>query len=88
MNHEECHHLLGSLSEYIDGTLEESLCTEIRKHVVECERCRIVIDTLNKTVTLYRVIDSQVTVPDNVHERLFKRLNLDDFIKNDQHDGM
>jgi predicted anti-sigma-YlaC factor YlaD len=81
MNHQECHNLLGSLSDYLDGTLEEALCMEIRKHASECERCRIVIDTLNKTVSLYRVIDSEVSLPEDVRERLFKRLNLNDYIK-------
>jgi anti-sigma factor RsiW len=78
MNHEECHHLLGSLSEYIDGTLEETLCQEIKKHMGQCERCRIVVDSLNKTIYLYQFLDAEQSVPDDVHQRLFKRLDLGD----------
>jgi predicted anti-sigma-YlaC factor YlaD len=81
MNHEECRLLLGSLSDYIDGDLEDTLCLEIEKHMAECERCRIVVDSLNKTVSLYHTADSQVTVPPDVRQRLFMRLNLEDYIK-------
>jgi anti-sigma factor (TIGR02949 family) len=81
MNHEECHILLGELSEYIDGELDDTLCKEIEKHMAECERCRIVIDSLNKTVSLYRTAGAQVTVPADVRQRLFIRLNLDDYMK-------
>ncbi len=79
--HEECRHLLGSLSEYIDGALEAELCAELEKHLAECENCRIVVDSLEKTVYLYQSTSSNVPVPDEVRERLFRRLNLDDFLE-------
>ena len=81
MSHEECRHLLGSLSEYLDGTLEETLCEEIKKHMGQCERCRIVIDSMNKTIYLYQKTDSAQSVPDDVRQRLFKRLDLDDYLQ-------
>jgi predicted anti-sigma-YlaC factor YlaD len=79
---EDCSHLLGSLSEYVDGSLGEMLCKEIERHVTECEDCRIVIDTLEKTVSLYHttVELEPPSVPDDVRERLYKRLDLDDFL--------
>jgi len=46
-----------------------------------CERCRIVVDSLNKTVYLYRATSATDTTPEEVRQRLFKRLDLDDFIK-------
>jgi hypothetical protein len=80
MDHENCRLLLSSLSEYIDGTLDETLCTEIDRHMSGCENCRIVIDSLRKTVTLYQTTSGQIPVPDGLRERLFHRLNLDDFM--------
>lgn len=80
MNHENCRHLLSSLSEYIDGTLDETLCAEIDRHMSGCENCQIVVDTLRKTVTLYQTTASQSSVPAGVRERLFHHLNLDDFL--------
>ena len=82
-DHKDCSHLLSSISEYIDGTLEDMLCEEIERHVSDCEDCRVVIDTLGKTVYLYHAsaeLDPP-RVPEDVKERLYKRLDLDDFLK-------
>lgn len=73
-----CHDLLRSLSDYVDGTLDDSICAEIEKHMNDCERCHIVIDTLRKTVELYRTLPTP-PLPDDVRERLLLRLNLDDY---------
>lgn len=80
MNHEQCRYLLNSLSEYIDGSLEDSLCKEIERHLAGCENCRVVVDTLRKTVSLYREDVSQNDTPEEIRHRLFKRLNLDDLL--------
>lgn len=79
MNHKECRHLLESLSEYVDGTLEEQLCEEIERHLSDCENCRVVVDTLHRTVMLYHQSASTTGAPEDVRQRLFQRLNLDDF---------
>jgi anti-sigma factor RsiW len=73
-----CHDLLRSLSDYVDGTLDDSICAEIERHMSDCERCHIVIDTLRKTVELYRTLPTP-PLPDDVRERLLLRLNLDDY---------
>ena len=49
-----CKEMLGSLSDYIDGDLEAQLCAEIEQHMAGCGNCRVVVDTLSKTVSLYR----------------------------------
>jgi anti-sigma factor (TIGR02949 family) len=81
MEHKKCQHLLGSLSEYIDGDLAEELCTEIERHLAECENCRVVVDSLNKTVYLYQTTSQQVDVPAGLRERLYRRLDMDDYIE-------
>jgi predicted anti-sigma-YlaC factor YlaD len=50
----DCSETLGILSEYIDGELAECLCAEIEHHMAECGNCRIMVDTLRKTVIRYR----------------------------------
>jgi len=80
MDHASCRNLLGSLSEYVDGELEETLCAEIERHLTDCENCRIVVDSLHKTVSLYQTVAEQTSVPDGVRERLFHRLDLDEFL--------
>ncbi len=78
---EQCQRLLGSLSDYIDGELQEELCAQIEGHLKECENCRIVVDTLRKTVDLYEQVAPPAALPAGVRERLFLRLELDDYLK-------
>ena len=81
MEHSEnCRDLLNSLSDYVDGSLQEEFCVEIERHMIGCEDCRIVIDTLRKTVDLYQTTSGPSTVPDDVRQRLFHRLDLDAFL--------
>jgi len=78
--HEECRQLLSSLSEYVDGDLGQELCDEIELHMEDCDNCRIVVDTLKKTVYLYQTTSDPPTVPEDVRQRLFHRLDLDEFL--------
>jgi predicted anti-sigma-YlaC factor YlaD len=80
MEHENCRHLLNSLSDYIDGVLEQQICDEIERHLAGCENCRVVIDSLRKTIYLYHATAEPPSVPDEVRQRLFLRLDLDEFI--------
>jgi hypothetical protein len=78
----KCRALLGSLSEYIDGSLGNELCEEIDRHIAECQNCHIVVDTLRKTISLYHDSASETgEVPGVVRERLFRTLNLNDYIR-------
>lgn len=82
MEHEHCYHLLGSLSEFVDGSLENELCAEIERHLAGCENCRVVVDTLQRTITLYHTTAQEpATIPEDVRQRLFLRLDLEDFIE-------
>ncbi|MBN8658452.1 MAG: zf-HC2 domain-containing protein [Anaerolineae bacterium] len=78
--HENCQALLGSLSEYIDGELPANLCEEIEKHLAGCENCRIVLNTTKRTIDLVQIPSPQEAVPQDVRDRLFKRLNLEDYM--------
>jgi hypothetical protein len=80
-SHETCKQMLSSLGEYVDGTLGEELCAEIEKHMQGCDRCQIVVNTLKKTVELYHDTTDEEQLPADVRQRLFVRLNLEDFIK-------
>lgn len=79
--HENCRQLLSSLGEYVDGTLSSELCAEIDRHMKDCQRCRIVINTMKKTVELYQETGEEIQLPEAVRERLFLRLNLEDYLK-------
>lgn len=78
--HGNCANLLGSLSEYIDGALSPELCRELEKHLAGCEDCRVVLNTTRRTIDLVQTPAGTNNLPDEVRERLFKRLNLDDYL--------
>jgi len=80
MSHETCKNLLSQLSDYIDGDLEESLCAEIERHMEDCPDCQAVVNTLEKTVELYRSTE-RTEVPPDVQSRLFKVLELEEIIR-------
>jgi anti-sigma factor (TIGR02949 family) len=75
-----CHGLLDSLSAYVDGELDSSLCTELEQHLAGCQNCRIVIDTLRQTIYLVQAADDAAAAPADVRDRLFRRLNLADYL--------
>ena len=80
-NHKECLRLLGSLSEYVDGELSKELCDLLEQHMDECENCRVVVDTLRKTVYLYHKTSESENLPSDMRRRLFKSLNLEDYVE-------
>jgi anti-sigma factor RsiW len=68
---------LGELSGYVDGELEAALCAELEAHLAECPDCRVMVDTLRKTIVLYRS-QSRADLPADVQARLYKVLELDE----------
>ena len=72
----DCRELLGGLSDYVDGTADDALCAEIERHLAGCDDCRVVVDTLGKTISLYRTLPEE-EVPDDVRDRLLHVLHLD-----------
>jgi anti-sigma factor RsiW len=81
-HHPTCKSLLGFLSEYVDGELSEELCQEIENHTAECQNCRVVVDTLRKTVSLYHESAAEsAEIPVVIRAKLFKTLNLEDYLK-------
>lgn len=77
----DCSKLLGEISDYVDGALREELCRKLEKHLAECGNCRVVVDTLEKTIYLVHASeDPSQPAPPDVRARLFKRLALDEFI--------
>jgi anti-sigma factor RsiW len=79
--HENCRQLLGTLSEYVDGELSEELCSVLEHHLEDCVDCRIVVDTLRKTVYLYHKTAQAEELPSDTRKRLFKTLNIEEFLE-------
>ncbi len=78
--HLNCDSLLGSLSQYIDGELNPELCQEIEKHLAGCGNCRVVFNTAKRTIDLVQTPAEKPDLPEEVRERLFKCLDLDNYL--------
>jgi predicted anti-sigma-YlaC factor YlaD len=67
---------LDQVSDYIDGDLEKALCAELEAHLAECSNCRVMVDTVRKTITLYQD-QAPAQLPSDVEVRLYRVLNLE-----------
>lgn len=76
-DHSACRELLDQISVYVDGELESALCNELEAHLADCPNCRVMVDTVRKTITLYHR-QATTQLPSGVEERLFRVLNLAD----------
>ncbi len=79
--HKNCHELLGSLSAYVDGELDDELCSALEQHLEDCQDCRIVVDTLRKTVYLYHTTTPIEDLPSDIRARLFKSLKIENYLE-------
>lgn len=78
--HKNCKELLWSLSAYIDGDLSPEFCRELEQHLAGCNDCRVVLNTTKRTIDLVHSPIEKPDLPEDVRERLFKRLNLDSYL--------
>lgn len=74
-DHSACRDLLDQISDYVDGELEAALCAELETHLAQCPNCRVMVDTVRRTITLYHA-QAATELPSDVEERLFRVLKL------------
>jgi anti-sigma factor RsiW len=75
-DHTTCEEILDHISDYVDGELEAALCTELEAHLAGCRNCRVMVDTVRKTITLYHA-QASIELPSGVEERLYRVLKLE-----------
>lgn len=71
-----CRDMLGDLSDYLDGQASDDICAEIERHMASCEDCRIVVNTFEKTILLYRDLP-QPELSEAARQRLYQALDLE-----------
>ena len=69
----KCAELLAVLNEYVDGTVDPGLCAEFEKHMAGCNPCRVVVDNIRQTITLYKE-GQAYELPVSFRERLHATL--------------
>jgi anti-sigma factor RsiW len=65
----DCEELLSGISDYVDGTASKELCAELQRHMEGCHNCRVVVDSIQKTIRLYKG-DEEVDLPEGFQARL------------------
>ena len=48
----DCTEYIQNLCSYVDGEAGDFICREIEEHLKDCPECRVMVDTLKKTVVL------------------------------------
>jgi len=71
----DCEDLVTYLSDYIDGNLNEDLTSLAQDHLATCENCRVVLDSTQQTILLYRERSRQEVITQSRKESLFKRIS-------------
>ena len=69
----KCEELVQDLSDYIDQNLDDELVAEAQEHLATCDNCRVVLDTTQQTIFLFRKQGKQ-TIPAGRRQRLFEQL--------------
>jgi anti-sigma factor RsiW len=68
-----CEELLQYLSDYIDRDLDEELTAAARAHLSTCQSCKVVLDTTQQTIALFREQGGR-TIPRVRRQRLYDEL--------------
>ncbi len=72
----KCKELLRMLNDYVDGDLDPGLCEEFEKHFAGCEACRVVVDTVRKTIEIYKgcvIVEMPLDFKRRLHEAIRER---------------
>jgi len=70
----DCNTLVEYLSDYISHNLESDLTAEAEAHLRTCQNCRVVLDSTQKMILLYREQGKQ-SIPAQRRETLFNQLS-------------
>ncbi len=72
-----CEKLLKQVCDDLSENINSELCAQLKAHLEDCEECRNQVESMKGTVNLYQCLKEK-KVPQDIHERLFKMLNVED----------
>jgi anti-sigma factor RsiW len=68
-----CKGVVVEISEYLDGSLDPALKHELEGHLKNCKKCRLIVDTTQKTIDIF-CNSEPVALPKDVKQRLHQAL--------------
>jgi anti-sigma factor (TIGR02949 family) len=72
----KCSDVISQISDYLDPEAAQELCADLETHFAECPNCRVYIDTVKKTISLYRS-ETPLECPEQVRTRLHTILSYE-----------
>lgn len=72
----DCAHVFRHICENLDADLNSPQCREIKQHIESCSNCTALLDSLKKTVSLYRTLPIP-TIPASSRRELYSVLSLE-----------
>jgi predicted anti-sigma-YlaC factor YlaD len=70
-----CPEILDHICEELDTKISSAKCREIKRHLSQCPNCTAYLDSLKKTIRLYKTYPDK-KVPQKTREQLFAVLKL------------
>lgn len=70
----QCEDLVKYLSDYLDDDLPEALRADAREHLLTCENCRVVLDSTQRAILLYREAGQRQHIPLDRQQALYHQL--------------
>jgi len=71
----DCLPFMDRFCESLGEDPSSQICRELQKHLDECPDCTLQVDTIKRTVELYKCLPVSL-VPGDVQKRLLLKLNL------------
>lgn len=71
----KCKSVYEYICENLDADMNSAKCRAIKKHLAACPDCAAYLDSLKKTILLYKR-EPGPRVPLSVHRRLFKKIDI------------
>jgi dimeric dUTPase (all-alpha-NTP-PPase superfamily) len=71
-----CREIMKHISDYIDKEMEETLKEVFEQHIRICKRCRINLDSIEKTLLISKFIYKEEKIPKNVKKTLYYRIKM------------
>ncbi|NQU28218.1 MAG: hypothetical protein HQ528_08025 [Candidatus Marinimicrobia bacterium] len=76
MTHQHDDTMIKKIEDQLGSDFDAEIVAEVAEHMRDCPDCKIYVDSVKQTIKLFRVTETDTSVPEDVSDRLFKMLKL------------
>ena len=76
MKHQHDDTMIKKIENQLGNDFDAEIVAEVAEHMRDCPDCKIYVDSVKQTIKLFRVTETDTSVPEDVSDRLFKMLKL------------